>query len=47
VAAADVLGGCTEAEAQERAALLDVGSYAVFLDLAADPGRVNPPADSG
>jgi aminopeptidase N len=32
--------GCTEAEARERAALLDVESYAVFLDLAADPERV-------
>jgi aminopeptidase N len=40
VAAASVLGGCTEAEARERAALLDVESYAVFLDLAADPRRV-------
>ena len=40
MAAASVLGGCTEAEARERAALLDVESYAVFLDLAADPERV-------
>ena len=29
MAAASVLGGCTEAEARERAALLDVESYAV------------------
>ncbi len=40
MAAASVLGGCTEAEARERAALLDVESYAVSLDLAADPERV-------
>jgi aminopeptidase N len=40
VAAASVRGGCTEAEARERAALLDVESYAVSLDLAADPERV-------
>jgi aminopeptidase N len=32
--------GCTEAEARARAALLDVESYAVFLDLAADPGAI-------
>jgi aminopeptidase N len=32
--------GCTEAEAEARAALLDVESYAVFLDLATDPGTV-------
>jgi aminopeptidase N len=30
--------GCTEAEAKARAALIDVESYTVFLDLAADPG---------
>jgi aminopeptidase N len=40
VAAANVLGGCTEAEARQRTALLDVESYTVILDLAADPGRV-------
>jgi aminopeptidase N len=40
VAAASVLGGCTEAEAKQRAALLDVESYAVSLDLAADPERI-------
>ena len=40
MAAASVLGGCTEAEARERAALLDVESYAVSLDLAAGPERV-------
>lgn len=32
--------GCTEAEAAARAALVDVESYAVFLDLAADPDSV-------
>ena len=32
--------GCTEAEAAARAALVDVESYAVFLDLAADPDTV-------
>lgn len=32
--------GCTQQEARARAALLDVESYAVFLDLAADPGAV-------
>src|ERR1700685_2159447 len=32
--------GCTEAEAAGRAALVDVESYAVFLDLAAGPDIV-------
>jgi aminopeptidase N len=32
--------GCTEAEARARAALLDVESYDLFLDLAADPDAV-------
>lgn len=32
--------GCTEAEAAARAVLVDVESYAVFLDLAADPDTV-------
>jgi aminopeptidase N len=45
VAAASELGGCTEAEAQGRAALLDVESYAVFLDLAAGPDRVRSRAE--
>jgi aminopeptidase N len=45
VAAADAHGGCTEAESKERTALLDVGCYAVFLDLAADPGRVRSRAE--
>jgi aminopeptidase N len=39
VAAADEQGGCTEAEARERSALLAVESYTVFLDLAAGPER--------
>jgi aminopeptidase N len=34
------ISGCTEAEAEARAALLDVQSYAVLLDLAADPRAV-------
>ena len=41
MAAAGILQtGCTEAEAKARAALLDVESYAVALDLATDPGRI-------
>jgi len=41
VAAAEILAtGCTEAEAKARAALLDVETYAVSLDLATDPGMV-------
>jgi aminopeptidase N len=41
VTAAGILQtGCTEAEAKARAALLDVESYAVFLDLTADPGTI-------
>ena len=39
MAAAGEQDGCTEAEARERAALLAVESYAVFLDLAAGPDR--------
>jgi hypothetical protein len=34
VAAADLQGGCAEAEAKEWTALLDVESYAVFLQTA-------------
>jgi aminopeptidase N len=45
VAAASELGGCTQAEARGRAALLDVESYAVFLDLAAGPDRVRSRAE--
>jgi aminopeptidase N len=46
VAAAAILQtGCTEAEARARAALLDVESYAVFLDLAADPGVLRSRAE--
>ena len=40
MAAASELGGCTEAAAPGRAARLDVESYAVFLDIAADPDQV-------
>jgi aminopeptidase N len=43
--AASELGGCTEAEARERAAVIDVESYAVFLDLAAGPDRVRSRAE--
>ncbi len=46
MAAAGILAtGCTEAEARARAALVDVESYAVFLDLAADPGTVRSRAE--
>jgi aminopeptidase N len=37
--------GCTEAEARARAALLDVESYEVSLDLAADPDAVRSRAE--
>jgi hypothetical protein len=41
VTAAGILQtGCTEAEAKARAALLDVESYLVFLDLTADPATI-------
>jgi aminopeptidase N len=40
VAAAILATGCTQPEAQARAALLDVESYAVSLDLPAGGGRV-------
>jgi len=41
VAAAQILAtGCTEAEATARAALLEVETYAVSLDLATDPGMI-------
>jgi len=36
----DFAKGCTQAEAEARAALLEVESYAVLLDLAAEPGLV-------
>ncbi len=45
MAAAGERDGCTEAEAQERAALLAVESYAVFLDLAAGLDRVRSRAE--
>ena len=45
MAAASEQGGCTEAEAQQRAALLAVESYAVFLDLAAGPDRIRSRAE--
>ena len=45
MAAAGEQDGCTEAEAQERAALLAVESYAVFLDLAAGLDRVRSRAE--
>ncbi|MGE5137491.1 MAG: aminopeptidase N [Gemmatimonadota bacterium] len=38
-------GGLTEAEAAARAALLQVGSYAVALDFGADPGVVSSRSD--
>ncbi len=44
-AAAILATGCTEAEARARARLLDVESYTVFLDLAADPGTVRSRAE--
>jgi aminopeptidase N len=40
-----VADGLTQAEAQARAALLDVGSYAVSLDLTAGPGAVRSHAE--
>jgi aminopeptidase N len=44
--AAGTLGtGCTQEEAETRAALLEVESYAVSLDLAADPGTVRSRAE--
>jgi aminopeptidase N len=45
VAAGTLATGCTEAEAKARAGLIDVGSYAVFLDLATDPGTVRSRAE--
>jgi aminopeptidase N len=45
VAAGSLATGCTEAEAKARAGLIDVGSYAVFLDLATDPGTVRSRAE--
>jgi len=45
VAATILATGCTEAEAKTRAGLIDVGSYAVFLDLATDPGTVRSRAE--
>jgi aminopeptidase N len=45
VAAGILATGCTEAEAKTRAGLIDVGSYAVFLDLATDPGTVRSRAE--
>jgi aminopeptidase N len=45
VTAGSVVTGCTEAEAKARAGLIDVGSYAVFLDLATDPGTVRSRAE--
>ena len=41
MAAGILATGCTEAEAKTRAGLIDVGSYAVFLDLTTDPGTVH------
>jgi len=37
------MAGCTGAEAEARAALLDVESYEVSLDLAGDPDTVRSP----
>jgi aminopeptidase N len=46
VAAASILTtGCTEAEARARGALLDVESYTVFLDVAADSGTFRSRAE--